>query len=124
VIDAVRDLLNAPGAAVVEPELADAAALAVASAQTLLQLRGPVDVVWCVRQGGYRGQTFGFPDGRVEIKLNVAVKMSPREVVAVALHELKHAADHQRRLLVGMSDEEAEHRANEFSNWAIREVLR
>ena len=107
-----RDLVGAPRVLTIAPEMRAAVTLALAHARARLSLP-TFDIIWASLPGGYSGQTFFHADGRVEIRLNAASDMSPREVAWVVLHELRHVADGSH--LCGTSEETAEARANAFA---------
>ncbi len=109
-IAAERALADAPRVAV-GPGYSEALDLALAHARARLSLPAVVPIVW-VSHRGNRGETWWWPDGRVEVRINVA-DMSPRLAAWAILHELKHVADGQQ--FCTRYPEAAEDAANTFA---------
>jgi hypothetical protein len=87
-----RALSGAPRVTTLAPGYAEAAALACRHARTWLSLPAVVPILWVSHPGGHRGETWCWPDGRVEVAINAGADLSPRDVARVVLHELRHVA--------------------------------
>jgi hypothetical protein len=118
-IRAERALAHAPRVAV-GAEYSEAVTLALAHARARLPLPTAVPIVFVSHPTGNHGETWWWPDGRVEVRINVGVGLSARELAGVVLHELRHVADGQQ--FCATWPRETEKSAIEFSDFVMREL--
>ncbi len=111
-----RSLQGAPRVHAVSREYVEAATLAMAHARAHLRLPAVIPIVWVSHPGGNRGECWQFTDGSVEIRINVGLDVSPRDIAHTVLHECKHAADGQHH---GLGHWAAEDAADAFAAFVM-----
>jgi hypothetical protein len=114
-----RKLAGAPRVTALAAGYAEAAALAERYARAQLSLPA-FAVVWCAKAGGNEGETWWWPDGRVEVCINAGADPSPRDVARVVLHECRHVADGER--FCAQWPQQTEKSAIDFSSFVMREL--
>jgi hypothetical protein len=112
-------LVNAPIVLVVAPELTAAVDLAVAHARARLTLP-PFTLVWRSRPGAPKGEGHFYDAGAIEVCVNHASDLAPRDVAWVVLHELRHLAD--GRVFCAQWPQETENNANSFAASVMAEA--
>jgi hypothetical protein len=118
-IHSARALAGAPRVAA-PPHYAVAVELAMAHARARLSLPARVPLVFVSHPTGNHGETWWWPDGRVEVRVNVGADLSPRELARVVLHEARHVADGQQ--FCTRWPGETEKSAVEFADFVMREL--
>ena len=113
-----RSLQGAPRVTAVSREYTEAAELALAHARAHLRLPAALPVLWVSQPGGNHGETWWWPDGRVEVRINAGADLSPRDIARTVLHECKHVADGQHHRLSYWAAEDG---ANAFAGDVMNE---